>query len=128
MTLFFAAAIAAFLVLAYFGAPLLAWTIAGGALLAYLSDAAAFVAVHQGARLPRHDHPEEVRRPRLQRARALDGGDEAFHALERGGDQRHGAELARAGRAAAPLRHRCAERLLPPAPCEGPRDSVFRAD
>src|SRR5438067_12504792 len=45
MTLFFAAAIAAFLVLAYFGAPLLAWTIAGGALLAYLSDVAAFGAI-----------------------------------------------------------------------------------
>src|SRR5438105_3438458 len=42
MTLFFVAAIAAFLVLAYFGAPLLAWTIAGGALLWYLSFAAAF--------------------------------------------------------------------------------------
>ena len=45
MILFFAAAIAAFLVLAYFGAPLLAWTIAGGALLAYLSDVAAFGAI-----------------------------------------------------------------------------------
>src|SRR5438874_4360602 len=42
MTLFFAAAIAAFLVLAYFGAPLLAWTVAGGALLWYLSIVAAF--------------------------------------------------------------------------------------
>ncbi|HYR35062.1 MAG TPA: acyl-CoA dehydrogenase [Burkholderiales bacterium] len=42
MTLFFAVAIAAFLVLAYFGAPLLAWTIAGGALLWYLSVAAGF--------------------------------------------------------------------------------------
>ena len=45
MILFFAAAIAAFLVLAYFDAPLLAWTIAGGALLAYLSDVAAFGAI-----------------------------------------------------------------------------------
>src|ERR671936_745374 len=42
MTLFFAAAIAAFLVLAYLGAPILAWTIATGALLWYLSAVAAF--------------------------------------------------------------------------------------
>src|SRR5262245_40630476 len=42
MTLFIAVAIAAFLVLAYFGAPLLAWTVAGGALLWYLSVVAAF--------------------------------------------------------------------------------------
>src|SRR5919108_388762 len=42
MALFFATAIAAFLVLAYFGAPLLAWTVAGGALLWYLSVVAAF--------------------------------------------------------------------------------------
>src|SRR5919108_1598756 len=42
MTLFFAAAIAAFLVLAYLGAPILAWTIAAGALLWYLSAVAAF--------------------------------------------------------------------------------------
>src|SRR5947207_3774241 len=42
MTLFIAVAIAAFLALAYFGAPLLAWTIAGGALLWYLSGVAAF--------------------------------------------------------------------------------------
>src|SRR5919204_2963488 len=42
MTLFFAVAIAAFLVLAYFGAPVLAWTIVGGALLWYLSVVAAF--------------------------------------------------------------------------------------
>src|SRR5919198_620588 len=42
MILFFAVAIAAFLVLAYFGAPVLAWTIVGGALLWYLSVVAAF--------------------------------------------------------------------------------------
>src|ERR1041384_675710 len=42
MTLFFTAAIAAFFVLAYFGAPLLAWTITGGALLWSLSVVAAF--------------------------------------------------------------------------------------
>src|ERR687887_127896 len=42
MTLFFAAAIAAFLVLAYLGAPILAWTIATAALLWYLSAVAAF--------------------------------------------------------------------------------------
>ncbi len=39
---FVAAAIAAFFVLAYFQAPILAWTVAGGALLAYLSMLAAF--------------------------------------------------------------------------------------
>src|SRR5688572_8132414 len=39
---FFAAAIAAFFVLAYFQAPILGWTVAGGALLAYLSLVAAF--------------------------------------------------------------------------------------
>ena len=39
---FFAAAIAAFFVLAYFQAPILAWTVASGALLAYLSVVAAF--------------------------------------------------------------------------------------
>ncbi|HZD20244.1 MAG TPA: acyl-CoA dehydrogenase, partial [Burkholderiales bacterium] len=42
MTLLIAVAIAAFLVLAYFGAPILAWTIVGGALLWYLSAIAAF--------------------------------------------------------------------------------------
>src|SRR3954469_20811997 len=42
MTLLIAAAIAAFLVLAYFGAPILAWTLVGGALLWYLSALAAF--------------------------------------------------------------------------------------
>ena len=39
---FVAAAIAAFFVLGYFQAPILAWTVAGGALLAYLSMAAGF--------------------------------------------------------------------------------------
>ena len=39
---FFAAAIAAFFLLAYFQAPILVWTLAGGALLAYLSMVAAF--------------------------------------------------------------------------------------
>src|SRR3954464_12031420 len=42
MTLFVLATIAAFFLLAYFGAPLLLWTIAAGALLAYLSVAVGF--------------------------------------------------------------------------------------
>src|SRR3954451_8755941 len=42
MTLFVLATIAAFFLLAYFGAPLLVWTIAAGALLAYLSVAVGF--------------------------------------------------------------------------------------
>ena len=39
---FFAAAIAAFFVLAYFQVPILGWTVAGGALLAWLSVVAEF--------------------------------------------------------------------------------------
>src|SRR5690242_7605212 len=42
MTLFIAATLAAFVVLAYFGAPILVWTVAAAALLAYLSVIAAF--------------------------------------------------------------------------------------
>jgi acyl-CoA dehydrogenase len=42
MTLFIVAAIAAFLVLAYFGAPILWWTLAAAALLSWLSALAAF--------------------------------------------------------------------------------------
>ena len=43
--------------------------------------AAAGVAVHQGQGLPRHDHPEGVRRPRLLRVRALAGHHQAVDAL-----------------------------------------------
>jgi len=42
MTIFILATIAAFFLLAYFGAPILTWTIAAAALLAYLSVVAAF--------------------------------------------------------------------------------------
>ena len=89
--------------------------------------ARARVAVHQGQGLPRHDHPEAVRRPRLQRARALGGGDEALDALEHRGDLGDGAELARAGRAAHALRHRAAEEPLPAAPRERARSPLLRA-
>ena len=62
--------------------------------------AAARVAVHQGQGLPRHDHPEGVRRPGLLRVRAFAGDHQAVDALGHGGGDRDGAELARAGRAA----------------------------
>ena len=45
MITFFVVAIAAFLVLAYFGAPILWWTLVAGALLSYLSLIAGFGAV-----------------------------------------------------------------------------------
>ncbi len=89
--------------------------------------AAARVAVHQGPGLPRHDHPEELRRHGLLRARAFGGGDEALDPLGRRGDLGDGAELARAGRAAAALWHRAAEDLLPAAPRQGPGNSLLRA-
>ena len=78
--------------------------------------AAARLAVHQGPRLPRHDHPEGVRRPRLLRLRAFAGHHEAVDALRHRRGHGDGAELARPGRAAAPLRHRRAEAPLPAAP------------
>ncbi len=77
--------------------------------------AAARVAVHQGPRLPRDDHPEGVRRPRLLRVRAFAGDHQAVDALRHGGGDGDGAELARARRAAAALRHRRAEAPLPAA-------------
>ena len=90
--------------------------------------AAARVAVHQGQGLPRHDHPEAVRGPRLLARSRTRGGDEALDALEHRGDLGDGAELARAGRAAAALRHRPAEEPLPAAAREGARDPLLRAD
>ena len=85
------------------------------------------VEVRQGPRLPRHDHPARVRRPRLLGLCALAGRAEDQHALGDGGGNRAGAELARAGRTPAALRHRRAEAPLPAAPRQGARDPLLRA-
>ena len=60
--------------------------------------AAARLAVHQGQGLPRHEHPEGVRRPRLLRLRALAGDDQAVDALRHRGGDGDGART-RSGRA-----------------------------
>ncbi len=90
--------------------------------------APARLAVHQGQGLPRDDHPEGLRRQRLLGVRALAGGDQALDPVQRRGGERDGAELARAGGAPAPLRHRGAKAPLPAAAREGPRDPLLRAD
>ena len=89
--------------------------------------AAARVAIHQGPRLPRHEHREGVRRPGLLGLRALAGDDQAVDALGHRVGDRDGAELAGAGRAPRALRHRRAEAPLPAAPRERPGDSLLRA-
>ena len=69
--------------------------------------------------------PKRVRRAGVLRVRAFAGGDEARLALQRRGGHRDGAQLARARRAAAALRHRRAEEATT---CRGsPRASRFRA-
>ena len=90
--------------------------------------AARGLAVHQEQGLPRNDHSEGVRRPRLLRLRALGGRAEALDALRHDGGDGARAEFARTGRAAPELRHRGAEAPLPAAAREGPRDPVLRAD
>ena len=90
--------------------------------------AAAGVGLPQVEGLLRDDHPEEVRRTRVLRLRAL------LRAREDCEPQRHGvlhgrrAELARARRAAEPLRHRGAEEPLPAAPRARRRSALLRAD
>ena len=87
--------------------------------------AAARVAVHQGQGLPRDDHSEGVRRPRLFGARAFGSGDQAVDALRHGRGHRDGAQFARTRRTAAALRHRGAEDATT---CRASRrDSRFRA-
>ena len=84
--------------------------------------------LHQEEGLLRDDHPEEVRRPRVLRLRALLRAGEAREPLEHGRLDRRRAELARPGRAAAPLRHRGAEEPLPAAPRARRGDPLLRAD
>ena len=76
----------------------------------------------------RDDHPEAVRRPRVLAARELDGAREALVAQRRRVVDDRRAELARPGRAPAPLRHRGAEAALAAAARERRRDAVLRAD
>ncbi|NKB14996.1 hypothetical protein GO303_04368 [Ralstonia solanacearum] len=86
------------------------------------------VGLCQAGRLPRHDHPQGIRRQRVLGLCALAGGDEAGDALFGGGGVGDGAELAGPGRAAAALRHRRAEGLLPAAPGARRGDPLLRAD
>ncbi len=67
--------------------------------------AAGRVGVHQEEPLLRHDHPEAIRRPAVLRAGAFGGAAEARQHVGHGGLDGGGAELARAGRTAAALRH-----------------------
>ncbi len=90
--------------------------------------AARGVEVHPRQGLPRHHHPQVVRRSRLLRLRALGDRDQDFHAQRHRGGERDGAQLPRAGGAPHPLRHRGAEEPLPAAPRQGPRDPVLRVD
>jgi hypothetical protein len=82
----------------------------------------------QGKGLPRHDHPQALRRPGVLRLRPFGGGAEAVHALRGSGGVGDGAQLAGPGRTAAALRHRGTEGLLPAAPGQGPGDPGLRAD
>ncbi len=91
-------------------------------------SSAACLAIHQGPRLPRDDHPEGVWRPWLLRIRALAGHHAPLHALRHHGSDRDGPQLARARRAASALRHRGTEALLPSASGQGAGGAVLRAD
>jgi hypothetical protein len=84
--------------------------------------------MHQGQGLPRHDHPEALRRPGVLRLRPFGSGAEAVHALRGSGGVGDGAQLAGSGRTAAALRHRGTEGPLPAAPGQGPGDPGLRAD
>ena len=71
--------------------------------------------LHQEEGLLGDDHPQEVRRARVLRLRALDRRREDREPLEHGRLDRRRAELARAGGAPPALRHRGAEEALPAA-------------
>jgi hypothetical protein len=90
--------------------------------------AARSLGLHQGQGLPRHDHPQALRRAGVLRLRAFGGGPETVHALFGGRGVGHGAQLAGPGRTAAALRHRGTEGLLPAAPGQGPGDPGLRPD
>ena len=89
--------------------------------------AAEGLAVPQGAKILRDDHPEGIRRPRVLTARELDGAHEGFVAQRHGIVDDRRAEFARPGRAAAALRHGRAEAALAPGPRERRRGPVLRA-
>ena len=91
--------------------------------------AAARLAVHQGPRLSRHDHPEGVRRPGLLRVRAFAGGDQALIAL-----RARSSVTVMVPNSLGPgelLMHYGTDeqkQLLPAAARQGPRDPLLRAD
>src|SRR3989454_3870662 len=88
--------------------------------------AAARLAVHQGQGFSRDDHPEKIRRQGILRHPAFAGDPEARDPMQRGYGARHGAQFTGTRRAAAPLRHRGAEKPLPAAPGERARNPLFR--
>jgi acyl-CoA dehydrogenase len=85
------------------------------------------VEVHPREGLPRHHHPEVVRRPRILRIRAHRDRHQDFDPQRHGGGDGDGPEFPRPRRAPHPLRDRRAEELLPAAARQGPRDPVLRA-
>ena len=82
----------------------------------------------QARKILRHDHSEAIWRARLFRHRTFGGDPQALDALDLGRGHRHGAEFARAGRAAAAIRHQGAAGLLAAAARRRARDSLLRID
>jgi len=84
--------------------------------------------VHQAASLLRHDHSRGIRRSRLLRHCSFGCRDQARQPQrDRRGD-RDGAELSGPRRAAAPLRNRGTETLLPASARHRSGDSLLRPD
>ena len=75
----------------------------------------------------RDDHPEEIRRPRVLRVRALLRAGQTRQPLGIAGRHHRGAELARPRRAAESLRHRRTEEPLPAAPGAWRGSALLRA-
>ncbi|MNN43657.1 hypothetical protein D3C81_1579050 [compost metagenome] len=90
--------------------------------------AAPGLGLHEGARFPRHDYPEAIRRQAILRLHAFASSDEAVEPLLGAGRNRDGAQFAGAGRTAAALRHRRTEKPLSATPGRRHRDSLLCAD
>ena len=90
--------------------------------------AAAHLGLPEEARLPRHADLQGAWRARLLGAGAVAHHRQGRLALARRRHHRHGAELARPGRADREVRHRAPEGILPAAARQGRGDPVLRAD
>ena len=90
--------------------------------------AAEGVGLPQAQGFLRDDHPEEIRRPRVLRVRALLRAGETRQPLGPAGRDHRRAELPRPRRTAQPLRHRGTEEPLPAAPGARRGSALLRAD